>query len=146
VVEHRACAAAAAQALRYATMSYSIECAQSFSSSNASEADVHRAFDDDGIRGEYVILTGPDGSYIQAAGEGDGPYTLEYRNSAEGINYRADTEPTKQQVREAFLQFLRGDTAWRTSRQWKAQSRAGCLAVILVGLTVFATLTVMTVA
>src|SRR5262245_5491952 len=85
---------------RHVHMGYSIECAESFSSDNASESDIHRAFDDDGIRGEYIILTAPDGSYLQAAGEGDGPYTLEYRNAGESANYRADHEPTKRQVRE----------------------------------------------
>ena len=59
-------------------MPYKLECAQSFSSNDASEADVNRAFDDDRIRGEYIILTAPDGSFIQAAGEFEGPYVLEY--------------------------------------------------------------------
>lgn len=99
-------------------MSYSLECAESFSSSDASDADIRRAFDDDRIRGEYIILTSPDGSYIQASGEGDGPYALEYRNAGDTANFRADAELSKQQVRDAFLQFLRGEEAWRTSRQW----------------------------
>jgi hypothetical protein len=115
------------------TMSFSIECAQSFSSANASESDIQRAFDDDAARGEYIILTADDGSYIQASGEGDGPYTLEYRNAGESVNHRADEEPSKQQVREAFLQYLRGDAKWRTSRKWtQIKTKSGCMTVLLI--------------
>jgi hypothetical protein len=62
-------------------MAYTLECAGSFSSSDASEADIHRAFDDDRIGGEFIILTAPDGGYIQASGDGDGPYSLQYREA-----------------------------------------------------------------
>jgi hypothetical protein len=115
-------------------MPYQLECAQSFSSDDASEADINRAFDDDRIRGEFVILTAPNGSFIQAAGEGDGPYTLEYRDAATQEHVRAQGELTKEQVRAAFLEYLRGSSAWRSGWQWEPVRSSGCLSVLIVAL------------
>lgn len=112
-------------------MPYKLECAQSFSSEDASEADINQAFDDDRIRGEFIILTASDGSFIQAAGEGDGPYALEYREEGASKNYQAVEEFTKEQVRVAFLEYLRGDPGWRSRQDWKPVKSSGCLPTIV---------------
>jgi hypothetical protein len=56
---------------------------------------------------EYVILEEGE-RFLQAAGDGDGPYQLEY---CPGGADRAG-------VRDALSSFLRGDTAWQTDREW----------------------------
>lgn len=115
-------------------MPFKIECAESLSSSEATEADVHRAFDHDELRGEYIILTAPNGDFIQAAGEGDGPYALEHRTAATDEHICAVANCTREAVRQAFLAFLRGDESWRTSREWKPLAQGkGCLGIVLVG-------------
>jgi hypothetical protein len=113
-------------------MPYKLECAQSFSAADASEADINRAFDDDRIRGEYVILFAPDGNFIQAAGEGDGPYVLEHREVRMKDHVRSRGELTKEEVRTAFLQYRRGDARWRTSHEWEPCKTGGCLSAIAI--------------
>jgi hypothetical protein len=125
-------------------MSYAIECDGPFSSSNATEADLHHAFDDDNARGGHIIFAAPDETYIQAAGEGDGPYVMEYRTAGDTANYHADRQLSKEEVRAAFVQFFRGDSTWRTSRQWKREENTGCMSVILFCALFLATAILMT--
>jgi PAS domain S-box-containing protein len=74
-------------------------------------------FADDLRRGEFVILEADKNTFLQASGEGDGPFLLEYK--AAGEQYRALDQPTKDEVKEAFLDYLRGGSEWRTRRPWK---------------------------
>lgn len=100
-------------------MSFHLECEGSFSSDNATEEDVNRAFDDDLLRGEYVILTAPNGDFMQAAGDDDGPYVLEHRTVETGVHIQSVGEYTKEEIRNAFLAFLRGDESWREGFEWQ---------------------------
>jgi hypothetical protein len=114
-------------------MPYHLETAGSLSSDNVTEADIHRAFDDPRARGEYAILTAPDGGFMQAGGEDDGPFVLEHRDAKTEVQIQAQVELTKEQVRQAFLQYLRGGSEWHSAHQWEPlQEKSGCLSVLLV--------------
>jgi hypothetical protein len=111
---------------------------------DATDQDVEAVFADDELRGEYVVLTAEGGSYIQAAGEGEGPYQLEYRDAEVRKQFQAAQPPEKTDVRGAFLDFLRGGSTWR-EREWKEievrgfrdtrmmdeAEKRGCLGVLL---------------
>jgi hypothetical protein len=86
---------------------------------------VEEVFTDDARRGEFVILEADENTFLQASGEGDGPYLLEYKNS--GQQFQAVNELTKQEAKEAFLDYFRGGSDWRTKRQWKqVPIKKGC--------------------
>ena len=97
-----------------------LECAETISSANATEADIRSAFADDNGRGEFVILSEADQMFIQASGEGDGPYTLEYREGGDDRHFQCARDVKKTEVEAAFLKYLRRDAAWKTDFQWKA--------------------------
>lgn len=96
-----------------------LECAKSIASSNATEADILNAFADDAGRGEYIILSQSEQVYMQACGEGDGPYTLEYRQGSQDRHYQCPLDLTKSQVKTAFLKYLDGDTSWQHDHEWQ---------------------------
>ena len=123
-------------------MGFKLETAGGLSSHDPTSADLLLAFDSDAQRGEFIILHAPDGSFMQAAGEGSGPYILEHR-ARSGAHIVAMGELTKAQVQEAFLIFLNGDNKWQTKWQWEPlKKKAGCLSagmiVALVGAVVYA--------
>jgi len=96
-----------------------LECAQSFSSGHATEEDIQRAFAEDKIRGEYIILSQADQVFMQAAGEDEGPYILEYRDGGGDHHYQCPHDLTKDQVQAAFLKYLAGDTSWQQDHEWQ---------------------------
>ncbi len=109
-----------------------LEAAQSISAKNATEDDILNAFADDHGRGEFIILFADNDSFIQAAGELDDPYTLEYHDSS-GKHFIATAEVTKEEVQVAFLDYLRNGTQWRESRSWhEMKSSKGCFTVFLL--------------
>ena len=92
---------------------------------DATEQTIEEVFADDFLRGEFVILQADENTFLQAGGEGDGPYTLEYKEP--GKQFRCVRPLTKQEVKEAFLDYLRGGSAWRTQREWRElAARKGC--------------------
>lgn len=107
-----------------------------FKASNAQARDVDLAFDDDKARGEFVILESGDDEFIQAAGEDEGPYVVEY--CEKGEQFRAEGEFTKEQVRAAFLSYVNGDNEWRSAHRWvptdvsAGSAKAGCLGVLMI--------------
>jgi hypothetical protein len=74
---------------------------------------------DDRGRGQYIILSEADEVYIQAAGIGDGPYTLEYRDGAADRHFQCVRGVTNAEVEAALLRYLRRDATWKTDFQWK---------------------------
>jgi hypothetical protein len=89
------------------------------------EQTLEEVFADDTLRGEFVILETDKETFLQAGGEGDGPYTMEYKEI--GNQFQAEGELTKEQVKEAFLDYLRGGSVWRTKHRWReSASRTGC--------------------
>ena len=110
---------------------------------DVTEQTIEEVFFDDSLRGEFVILEADENTFLQAGGEGDGPYTLEYKEP--GKQFRCVRPLTKQEVKEAFLDYLRGGSAWRTQREWKElAARKGCfkraavLIIMLLGVVAWA--------
>jgi len=98
-----------------------LECAKTISLPNATETDIRKAFADDNGRGEFIILRESDQFYIQAAGENDGPYILEYREGGGDRHYRCTRgmDMNKSEVESAFVKYLKGDMSWKTDFQWE---------------------------
>ena len=90
----------------------------SISHDPVSETQLREAFLDDAGRGHFIILSKQDEVFIQASGEGDGPYTLEYRQGDEDHHYEGGDDLDKNAVEQAFLWYLIGDTRWRTEYKW----------------------------
>src|SRR5690349_11031761 len=65
------------------------------------EADLSRVFDDDDFRGGFLILKSDDGSFLQAAGKGWSPYTLEFFQGKDnrGVSTRTRTTVRSDSVR-----------------------------------------------
>jgi hypothetical protein len=85
-----------------------------------SEGDLREALDAWG-RGdlEYVILEDDTGSFIQVAGDADGPPVLERQDGSPDRHFRADERGlTQERVRAAFLAVRRGDPSWREEFSW----------------------------
>jgi hypothetical protein len=103
---------------------------------------VEEVFADDSLRGEFIILEAEEDAFLQAGGEGDGPYTLDYREA--GKQFRAMGELTRQEVTQAFLDYLRGGSAWHSKHEWQAVAlQKGCLKqaaalLLLVGVIAWA--------
>ena len=79
-----------------------LECAETVSSANATETEIRNAFADDHGRGEFIILSDTDQVFIQASGEGDGPYTLEYREGGDDRHFQCARDAKKAEVEAAF--------------------------------------------
>ncbi len=96
-----------------------LETAQQISSQNVTEAELVEAFRDDKGRGEYIILSLDDQNYMQAAGEFDDPYTLEYREGSDEHHFQVDRDVSKEEVVAAFRKYLNRDESWRADLAWK---------------------------
>ena len=90
---------------------------------HVTEADVKRVFQE--AFGKFIILTGDDGGFIQAAdaweiddGAAD-PFVLEYRDAASGKQYASTKLVTLLNVEAAFISYLRGELDWREGHEWK---------------------------
>lgn len=88
-------------------------------SSDATEEDIRAIFADDAGRGSFVILSESDQVFMQAAGEGGGPFTLEYRDGDEKRHYHCLRTVGKSVAETAFLKYLQGDATWKTDFRWK---------------------------
>ena len=65
---------------------------------------------------EYLILEEA-GTFIQAAGEGNGPYALQV-DSGDGVLLEVSGGVDAATMQAALLAFRRGDPAWRGARRW----------------------------
>ena len=77
------------------------------------------------------MLKDESGRFVQAAGEGDGPFTVEWK-SADGGHSSTGRQMTREQARDTFLAFFQqaGDIKnvanWRRVRsQWRSRLWAG---------------------
>jgi hypothetical protein len=96
-----------------------LECAGELGVVEATEDSIKHAFADDRARGEFVILSRSGQEYLQAFGEGNDPFQLEYRDGEEIRHFRAKEDVSKENVQKCFLLYLKGDPAWRTQQQWE---------------------------
>jgi len=78
------------------------------------DSDIQAAFDDDPGRGEFIILSQSEMVYMQAGGEYEGPYTLEYQQGNLDEHYQCTEDLNKTQVQTAFIKYLNNDTTWQT--------------------------------
>jgi hypothetical protein len=105
----------------------------------ATADDVRRILSDWKARGEYAILLRDKETFIQVAGELDGPFVVEYRQ--EGKQYRADGEFDLATIERDFLSYLAGTSVWKDSHHWHdIKAGMGCLsgaALIMIGLIAF---------
>lgn len=83
------------------------------------EGDLLAVLDDDHARGGFVILTADDGEFLQAAGQGWSPYTIEFFTEKNARSYQQATNVNKDQLRSAFVDFLHGGNTWRSSFDWR---------------------------
>ncbi|MHC4656723.1 MAG: hypothetical protein ACYS91_17155 [Planctomycetota bacterium] len=88
-------------------------------SRNVDESDIIKAFQDDKRRGEFIILSQSKEVYIQAAGVGFGPYSLEYRDGDEDHHFQCTKELSKPDVQSVFIKYLEGDESFMTTLEWK---------------------------
>jgi len=95
-----------------------LECAERISHKNVTEEQLREAFRNDKARGEFIILSQDDQHYIQASGECEGPYDLEYRDGGNDQHFRAAGEFTKEQVEQVFVRYFKNDQ-WRTACRWE---------------------------
>ena len=65
---------------------------------------------------EYLILE-HEGSFLQAAGEGDGPYALQV-DPGDGVLLEVPGGVDAATARTALLAWRRHDPAWRTAHRW----------------------------
>jgi hypothetical protein len=66
---------------------------------------------------EYVILESGD-EFVQAAGEGAGPYALQFNPAADGGLLEVPGGVSDAAMRAALLAYRRGDPGWRRPFQW----------------------------
>jgi len=85
------------------------------------EADLVSLFARDWGSDEFAILAQEGEVYIQAAGEGDGPYVLEYRNGGADSHFECAPTLTKAEVESAFMKYFRDDRSWMTDHEWSRQ-------------------------
>lgn len=97
---------------------FHLECGPDIDELDASEADISRVFAMDDERSEHIVLTRDDGSFLHAAGEGDGPYMLVFHDEPAKRNYRAHAELSREEARDDMLDFFRGGSLWWDENDW----------------------------
>lgn len=95
-----------------------LETGGSIHSSQISEEDLINTFKNDQGRGDFIILSHGKEVYIQAAGEDDGLFHMEYREGDEEHHFQCTEKLTKEQVQETFLKYLEGDSSWKVDHHW----------------------------
>lgn len=93
------------------------------------ERDLQEVFSDQALRGNLVVLATEDDQYLQAAGEGDGPYLVEHRDAHCGTHQLLSLADTRQ----AFIDFLNRASAW--NRRAPRPSEKKIVAMVAVAST-----------
>ncbi len=96
-----------------------LETAERISSDNVTEEELSNAFQDDSGRGEFIILSQSEQVYIQASGEYDDPYAMEYREGDDDHHFQCTHDLSKENVQSAFMKYLKGDNSWKSDFEWK---------------------------
>ena len=89
------------------------------------ESNLTDAFARDEARGDFVGIEREDGGFLQAAGERDGPYHVEYRDPTAGVLYEGSRSVFKVELLEMFLSYLRDDGSWQARVSWTPNSNFG---------------------
>ena len=86
-------------------------------STNPDDAAVRRALQ---TQQEFVILATNEMSYMQAGGDADAGFILEYQEDDVEHHYESgDNNISLQKVTDALLSYLRSDDRWRTDLPWQ---------------------------
>jgi len=96
-----------------------LECANADPIQGATESDIISLFADDNTRGDFIVLSRSAQYYIQAAGDGNGPYILECRSGDAEHHFRSVESLSKQVVQNIFLKYLRKDEAFASACKWE---------------------------
>lgn len=56
---------------------------------------------------------------VRPSGEGEGPYTVEYRDGGGDRHFQCIRDLGKAEVQTVFLKYLRGDAGWLTDFEWR---------------------------
>jgi hypothetical protein len=83
------------------------------------ETQLREAFIDDTGRGDYLILSRGPQTYVQASGEGEGPYTLEYRDGDAAHHFEGGSAHCQEVIERVFLWYLAGDSRWQSEIDWQ---------------------------
>jgi hypothetical protein len=100
-----------------------LECGGSVGRADVSGEDIIRAFADDAGRGEFIILSQSDQVYIQAYGEGDDPFLVEYREGDAQHHFHSVEDHPKDVVQSLFLKYLDQDDSWKTDIEWEQEEQ-----------------------
>ncbi|MHC4740991.1 MAG: hypothetical protein ACYS8Z_03715 [Planctomycetota bacterium] len=95
-----------------------LETAKGIYKDKATKSDIMEIFQDDEGRGDLINLSLGSEDYIQATGEGDGPYRVEYREGDEEHHFQCSQELSKSEVESIFLKYFAGDESWRRAVRW----------------------------
>jgi len=98
-----------------------LETASGPSCDSVTEADLVSLFGRDWGADEFAILAQDGEVYIQAAGEGDGPYVLEYRDGGADSHFECARTLSKAEARSAFMKYFKGDGSWKSDLEWSRQ-------------------------
>lgn len=95
-----------------------LETADSRPIKNVTEEQLRETFRNVAGFGEFIILSQGPEVYMQAGGEDDGPYRLEYREGDGLKHFTAGDDFKKDDVLRALLWYLSGDERWRSEFKW----------------------------
>lgn len=95
-----------------------LECGPDIDQAAPSDHDIKRVVAMGEDRSEHIVLTRHDGSFLHAAGEGEGPYMLVFHDEESGRHYQAHAELSRHAVTEALIDFRRGRSAWWNENDW----------------------------
>jgi len=95
-----------------------LETAQTIASDDVTASELRDAIRDDAGRGEFIILRQSPEVYIQAWGERDGPFALEYRDGSADQHFHVDQDLSRDDVERAFGWYLAKHECWRTEFHW----------------------------
>ena len=100
-----------------------LEAAESIGFDNVTEEQLRAAFASDAGWGEFIILSQKPETFIQAAGETEGQYTLEYRDSDADHHFSAGRTYRKEDLLRAFVWYLARDARWQSEFPWQKVER-----------------------
>lgn len=101
---------------------------------HVSEKHLHAVFDEsDVVFGQFVVLSTDQDGFIQSANVWElseeceafqdrtqsEPYCLEYKDEATGELFAAEGWFTLEEVKDAFVEYLKGSGRWKKRKVWK---------------------------
>ena len=79
--------------------------------------DIRQALEDVSGRGEFLILSKSPSEFIQIAGEGEGPFLMEYKEA--NLVHKAKSEASLEAVEKAFTSYFNQDGEYKQMFDWE---------------------------